>query len=368
MFDLDEFLKSTSSFDVLETSDFAKTGGMYTPSLGDRHIDSALTNISLAFVQSAEGFVAERTFRTVDVNHKSDVFWEYPRGEFNLNLMEERAPGAESAGAGYNVNELPYNCKVYALHTPIPDQIRSNADSAFNLDRDAVQFLTQKSLIHREVKWATDYFASGQTPGQVWTFVGDGIAGVTTATDFTGAGTNDVQQWDQATSKPIEIVRTAIRTVQQETGFRPNIMTMGRAVFDVLVDHPDIIGRIDSGQTPNGPAMASKQLLAALFEVDEILVMDAIVNSAKFGLPAQHAFIGGKNALLCYRPSSPGLMTPAAGYTFNWTGFVGANEAGGRIKNFRVESRESDIIEIQSSFDQHKVASDLGFFFNGIVS
>ena len=73
------------------------------------------------------------------------------------------------------------------------------------------------------------------------------------------------------------------RIIQEQTGFRPNVLGIGRPVFDILLDHPDIVGRIDRGQTPNGPARASRQDLAALFELEAIEVMDAIYNDAAGG-------------------------------------------------------------------------------------
>jgi hypothetical protein len=157
------------------------------------------------------------------------------------------------------------------------------------------------------------------------------------------------------------------REVLRNTGFMPNTLTVGRDVFDVLVDHPDIVGRLDRGQTPVGPAKANKLQLAALFEVNEVLVMDAIQNTAKEGQTPVHSFIGGKNALLSYRPDTPGLMTPSAGYTFSWTGRIGAGNDGMRIKRFRLERIESDRIEIDTSYDQKLISGDLGAYFVAIV-
>ena len=76
--------------------------------------------------------------------------------------------------------------------------------------------------------------------------------------------TNDLVYWNNASSSPIEDVRLAKRTVQESTGFRPNILVLGRPVYDTLIDHADIIGRLDRGQTA-GPAMATRESLAALF-------------------------------------------------------------------------------------------------------
>ncbi len=114
--------------------------------------------------------------------------------------------------------------------------------------------------------------------------------------------------------------------------------------------------------------MVMRDALGALFEMDEILVMDAIENTANEGATNVHAFIGGSNALLLYTPSSPGLMIPSAGYTFTWNGFMGGGALATRIKRMRMEHLESDRIEIQMAFDQKLVAADLGAMFLNAVS
>ena len=77
---------------------------------------------------------------------------------------------------------------------------------------------------------------------------------------------------------------------------------------------------------------------------------------------------GDEQALLTYSERSPGIMKPSAGYTFSWTGMRGAGANGGRIKRFRMEHLESDRVEIEMAFDQKQVASDLGAFFNDVLT
>ncbi len=335
------------------------------PSRSDVHVNRPLTNISISFLQGADKFVASRVFPNIPVLKQSDAYFTFDRGEFNRDEMEERAPGTESAGGSYKVSTDTYFARTRAYHKDIPDTVRANADDPLNMDREATDYVTLKGLIKREVLWGAAYFTAGD-PGDTWTFDVDGAASRSGSFDPTSAANNDVVFWNNAASTPIEDVRLLKRFVLESTGFMPNIMTMGRAVFDALLDHPDIVGRLDRGQT-TGTAVANKDSLAALFELEEILVMDAIQNTAKEGQTAVHAFIGGKHALLSFRPSSPGLMTPSAGYTFSWTGLVGSGNDGLRIKRFRRPALESDRVEIDMSFDQKRIAEDLGAFFGNIV-
>jgi len=323
-----------------------------SPSRGDVHVDRPLSNISLAFLQSQDNFVADQAFPIVSVPSKSDQYTTYDRGMFNRDEMTELAPGARADAANYTLSTGTYNAKVYALAKDIADQVRANADSHIALDREATEFLTVKALIKKEKLWASAHFITG-----VWTTERAGVASGPTGTQFL--------RWDVASSTPIEDMRAAVRAVHQLTGFRPVRLVLGREVYDALLDHPDIVGRIDRGQT-SGPAVAMRDSLAALFELEQILVMDAIENTAAHGVANSHSFIGGKNALLLYTPASPGLMTPSAGYTFSWSSM--GNGLGTRMKRFRMDPESSDRLQIEMSFDQKLIAADLGAFFLDAVS
>lgn len=340
-----------------------------SPSRSDVHVNKPLTNISIGYIQDENAFVAGKVFPVIPVDKQSDAYFTYDRGDFNRDEMEERTPGTESAGGTYAIGNETYYAKKRAFHRDIPDDVRNNADDPIDLDSEATLFVTQKALINREVNFATSYFTAG-APGDTWTFDVDGVAsGATAAGSFdpTNASNNDVLQWNDSSSTPVEDIRRGKRYVQESTGFKPNSLTLGQTVYDALVDHPDIVGRIDRGQT-QGAARANLVTLADLFEVDQVLVMGGVRNTAKAGVTAVHSFIGGKHALLSYVPKAPGLMTPSAGYTFAWKAPFGMTPQGFRIKKFRMDNLESDRVEIDSAYDQKKIAADLGYFFGGIVA
>lgn len=329
---------------------------MPNPTPGDVHVNTPLTNVSIAFIQNAKNFVASRVFPNIPVSKQSDRYYTYDRGEFNRDEAQLRAPGTESAGGSYTLDNTPtYFANVFAFHKDIPDQVRNNADSVVNPDMEATNYVTMKALLKREKTFATNYLSTS-----VWT------------TDMTGVSSNpsgnQFLQWNDANSNPIEDIRTGKRVVAESTGFEANTLVLGRSVWDKLVDHPDIIDRVKYGQTPGNPAAVSIQALASLLEVERILVMNAIENTAKEGATAAHSFIGGKKALLCHSASSPGLMTPTAGYTFSWTGQTGAGQEGNRIRRFRMENLSSDRVEIEFAFDMKLVSADLGYFFTSAVA
>ena len=136
-------------------------------------------------------------------------------GYFNRDEMAKRAPGTESQGSGFTVATDNYFCDVWAFHHDIPDQRRANADAALAPDREAAELLMRKALIRKEKDWATTNFTTS-----VWTTDLTGVAGAPAGGQF--------QQWDQASSTPLEDVAAGMDTVLESTGFMPNTLVLSQ--------------------------------------------------------------------------------------------------------------------------------------------
>lgn len=329
---------------------------MPQPTPGAVHVDRPLTNISIAYMQEADSFIARRVAPNVPVQKQSDLYFKYPRGFFMRDQMEKRGPASESAGSGYNVETDSYRCDVWALHIDVDDQTRSNADAPLAPDTDATQFLSQQALIRREGIFAETALASG-----VWTHERTG-SNSTPSTD------TQFLQWDDSTSTPIEDVRAWRRTVQRATGFLPNTLVLGPDVEDALMDHPDIVDRIKYGQQNSNVANVNMQVLSALFNIPNVMSMEGLKNSADEGQTDSIDFINAKDAFLAYIEPSPGLRKPSAMYTMVWSGFIGAGGDGQRMKSFRMEALSADRMEIEMAIDMKVVAPDLGLFINDAVA
>lgn len=316
------------------------------PTLSDVHINRPLTDISVAFMQTAADFVADRVFPTVPVAKQSDLYFVYSRADWFRSVAERRAPGTESAGSGWDLATQQYFAHKYAIHKDVSDDIRANADAAIRMDQDATQFVTQQCMLIREITWRDNYFVTG-----VW------------ANEST-----PVTLWDAGGSTPIEDIRAEIINVKAATGFRPNVVVMSPRVWAVLQDHPDFVARVNAGQTPGGPALMNLNALAAVLEIDEAMVAWGVENTAQEGATEATDFLVGNHLLLAYRAPAPSLLQPSAGYTFSWTGLLGSGAFGNRIKRFRIERIESDRIECELAFDTAIVADDLAHFFLNPIS
>jgi len=326
---------------------------MPNPIRQDIHVNGPLTNISIAYIQKASSFVAGQVFPSLPVRKQSDRYFAYLKEDWFRDAAMKRKKGTESAGGGYEIDNTPnYFCENWAYHKDVDDEDRANADSPLAPDRDAAQFITQKLLIRKEVEWVTRFFATS-----IWT------------TEYTGAaaeaGTAKVY-WSTAGSTPIQDVANAQIAIQAVTSFKPNVMVVSPYVHMHLRNHADILDRIK--YTERG--IVTKELLAALFEVDKYLVAEGVKNTSAKGATESTNFIAGKHCLLAYAAPSPGIKQPTAGYTFSWTGLNNANsKLGTTMSTFEMPwlGKGTKRIEGEMAFDLKLVAADLGAFFSGIV-
>jgi len=322
------------------------------PTAGDVHVNAPLTNFGQKYLLNASSFIASRAMPNIPVAKQSDLYYEFNKGDFLRDEAAQRADGTESAGGGFRLSTTPYYANVYAFHKDITDRQRANQDVQVRLDQSASQWVIQKLLIKRELLFTSSYISSGK-----W------------ATDKTLTAD---EKWDNALSDPIQQIREGKRTVQGQTGMRPNKMVIARDAYDALLDNDAIVGRIAGGATVALPAMVQKQRLTELLELEEIYVLDGIYNSAKANLAdptaATIGFMSTGTALLYYAPSSVNLDEPTAGSQFSWTGFTGATDSGQRIKRFRMENLSSDRVEGEMAFDYKLVGSELGYFFPAVLT
>jgi hypothetical protein len=317
------------------------------------HIDQPLTNLTLAYVQSQENFIADKVFPTVGVAKQSDKYYIYDRASMNRSGdVKKLAPRTEVDRIGLALSNSSYFADVYGLGMDFDEQTLANEDAALEIRAAGAQTLVNRILIDREEKFASTFFAAGvwtgqSTPANLWS--------------------------DYTNSTPITDVTTARRAMQLTSGgYKPNTMVVGKEVRDILINHPDILARLNGGATVSNTALVTNAKLAEIFEVESFFVMEAVKNSGAEGLAESNAFIGGKHALLTHTPSSAGLMTPAAGLTFAWNSISGVNNLGVSIESFSDDALKrmqvAEHIQAKLAYDMKVVGADLGYFFNTCVA
>ena len=330
----------------------------------DVHIDRPLTNFSVALFQDTTDFVSHRFFPRVPVVHASDLYDYYPSGYFNRIHESKRAEEGIANTIGYKVKQKSYQIGDDALRTFISDKKRANADNPMNLDRDGTALVTRALLLAGEQEFADRFLIPG-----VWT------------TDLTGVtgtpGPNQFVQWDDAASTPVEDVGK-IRLRMMLAGKRkPNKGLMTLDVYEVLKNHPDVLERIKYTGTMDDPARVQQRAIMALFELEELLIMQTVVNTAIEGIedadgnpPTTDTFMKEGVFLLGYAPRVATLMSPVAGVTFMQTNYIPMGVDGGpSVRRYReTPAKKGEYIEAEYAKDQRVVAPDLGALMTNVVS
>lgn len=333
---------------------------MPQPTVQDVHVSAPLTDLSVAYFQSQDVYVADKIFPMVAVQNQANLYYVWTKGDFFRDEAQQRADATESAGTGVTLSTQTYAAKVWALHQDIGPQVRANQDPAIDIDAMSTRHLMQKMLIRRDRIFMSTFMTS--TP---W---GSNVS--TGASSATGVpGTTTTVFWDDDTSSdPFTDIAFAQTTILQATGYMPNKLLLSWPAFQALRKHPLIIDRIKY-TTPTFAGTITPQLLAAAFDIEQVVVSRAVYNTAAEGVTASMSFVSGKHALVVYAAPSPGLLQPSAGYTFGWSGFTGLNSLGITAAQISMPWLGLGTVrnEVQMAFDMQVVGSDLGFFFSGIT-
>lgn len=302
------------------------------------HRDKALENISVAYKNGQ--FIASQLSPSVPVKHESDVWYTYSRDSLILP-QTLRANGGEANEIDWSVSTTSYRLNEHALKSIVTDRDRANADSALKLDVDTTESLTHRILMRRE----RDLLDILNNP-----------ANFATRTSLTSTFA-----WNQATSlsNPIIFVDSATADIARATGMKANVAVLDERSLRAAKEHSNTVDRIKY----TSPDSVTPQLLARLFNVESVLVSGAIQNTGQEVLSETMAFMMTDCAVVAYVERNPGLRKPSAFYTLEKQEFGNPY----KVKRWREEKRDGDMIEVQTMFQHVSPASQCAYHINDTI-
>ena len=186
-----------------------------------------------------------------------------------------------------------------------------------------------------------------------------------TANRTTLSGTSQFS--DYSNSDPYTTIMTALDGMLM----RPNIGVIGRLGLSKLRVHPKITAALAPSTTGNTltvngqGAPASLQALADLFELDQIIVGESFINTAKEGQTASMSRCWGKH--MAFLHQNPIATVRGEAITFGFTAEYG-NRVSGTIPEPKVGLRGAQRVRVGESLRELIVASDVGYFFQNVVA
>lgn len=306
---------------------------MAQPTTSDVHIDAALSNISIAYKN--DNYVGNKIFPVVPVDKQTDKYFTFTKDFWFRNSVERRGPGGNYPEGGLQVSNTNYECINMALSFPLPQEVIDNQDAGIDLETDGAEWLADQFALDREIALSAKIFDAS-----AWS----------SSTTLSGTG-----QWsDYANSDPVGDIHTGMETVKKAIGRYPNTMLMGAEVWDKLKFHPDLL---DIYKHTTAAVLSVDKVRDMFDGITQVLVGDAIKNTAAEGASYSGSYIWPKNVLLAWVATRPSMRTPSAGYTFIW------RQSGYTISIERIEERKRrrDLLLADHAYDQKLTATDAGY-------
>lgn len=237
--------------------------------------------------------------------------------------------------------EMPGMCEDHGLDYPLPqDDITQAKGSNTDPRGFATEFTANLVNLGREIRVAAKTFSANSY----------GAASVQTL-----SGTD---QFNDAASDPVAIITEMLDTPL----LRPNRLVFGKAVWGVLRRHPKLLKAIfPSG---NGEGMATRQQVADLFEVGEVLVGESFVNANRKGQAANFQRVWGNHIAGHFIDPTANNQ---AGVTWGLTMQYGQKVAGTSVDG-SIGARGGERVRVVDTVAELVVAPDAGFLIQNAIS
>jgi hypothetical protein len=304
-------------------------------------IQPELTAIAIAFRNQA--LVAERVLPSVPVGTQEFKYLQHNLAE-GITLPDTKVGrGSRPNQVEFSATELTDACRDYGLDDPIPNADLENAPSNYDPKAVAAEYLAGLIDLDREVRTATK---------------------VTTAASFAAANKATLagaSQWSHADANPVSAILTAFDGMP----IRPNCLLLGQAVWTALRQHPKVLAAVfPGGGNAGSGGVASRQAVADLLEIEDLIVGSSWQNTAKKGQTANRTRVWGKFALGFYRPQR---ITSAREMAFGFSAQWGERIAG-EIPDQNLGLRGGVAVRVGESRSETVACWDAGYLWSDAVA
>ncbi len=267
------------------------------PPVGQLHIDSALTNLSVQYRNTS--MIWPLVMPIVPVKKRSDKYFVYNEAD-SFTLPDDTIfPKGLANEYDWGTSDNNYSVRDHATADWLPEEVIENADAPLQPEVDTNNYLNLLLDVAQENRVASIIFNA---------------ANYAAANQEVLAGAS---QWSDANSTPIDDINNGIESCFGPDG-RANTLVFGIDTWKALRSHPQILDAVKAAtrlQASNG-GLASRDEVATLFEVEQILVGRGRYNTAKQGQAPAYARLWGKHAAALYMEKKPGIRSISFAVTF----------------------------------------------------
>lgn len=311
-------------------------------------VQPQLTALAVAYRNAK--LIADQILPRFSVNSPDFKYTVFNSKSDNFTIPDTRV-GRTSAPnqVDWSATEDTASVEDYALDQPVPYKDVAAAQAAglvagvtpVNPEAVATEQLSDLILLDREKRAAdlvfnaNSYAAANKTT----------LAGNTQWSDFVN-------------SSPIDAILTALDAMI----VRANTLLLGVAVWTKLRQHPKVVQAIYGTAATSG--VVSREQVAAILELDQVVVGQGWLNTAKKGQAVSMARVWGKDASLLYiNPLAASTKDLTFGVTAQW-----GQRIAGATPDSKIGARGGTMVRVAESVKELVLANDVGYFFQDAVA
>lgn len=302
-------------------------------SLSAYPIDPHLTAIAIAYRNKS--YIADLVLPRVRVGKQEFKFMLYGADQF-FNIPDTRVGRRSKPNEAHlEAKEVGDFTEDYGLDGGIPKADEDNSDERYSPLDAEVEFLQELIALDREARAAGLVFNNNSyDPALRETLAGG-------------------SQFNDPASSPIAKINTAL----DKPLVRPTQMVFGQPGWTKFRSHPEIVEAVLGTGVKKGNV--SREAVAELFEIDEVVVGASRANSAKRGQdPVLTRLWGNHLALLHKAPVPDAKGALQFGATFQWGERIAA-----QWEDKNMGLRGGTACRTGESVKERIVANQAGFFF-----
>lgn len=294
-------------------------------------ISASLTAIALAYKNT--GYIADAVLPRIIVGKQAFTWMEIPFDTFfnPQDTLVGRKGQVNQVDLGGR--EFTDSTEDHGLDDAVPQSDIDNADERYDPLGIATMGLTEFVALRREIRAA----ALVQNPASFDPANVQALAGGSQFSDYNN-------------SDPIGVVSSAL----DKCLMRPNQLVFSQEGWTKFRGHPKIISAVNASGAQSG--MASRQAVADLFEVSEVLVGQSRVNSAKPGQAPALSRVWGKHIAALYKAPVPEMKGSVTfGATFQW-----GDKVAGDWEDKKIGLRGGKWVRVGESVKERILAGQCG--------
>lgn len=319
-----------------------------------------LTNMSMAYFQAQDKYVAKSLFPILPVQLSTSSYYKFSKADLARDNVRRKPQFGKVEPAQMGMADDSYRCYV--------DQIIVGLDKIENLDfsrgrapgvadprKAKAKFIAEQMNIHLDVLFAESFFKTGVWANE-WT-------GNTTYSE----GSKQFIKFNDDNCDPIKLFDDLSTMIAEEGRRKPNKLGLGKKAFNALKSCPAIVERIKFGGSTSNPATVNEKVIAELLGIEKVVVFESTYNKAGLGEEADMNFICNPNdALLCYATDTPAIDEPTAGYIFTWD-MLGNGNFMPTLQYEGEGGTHSEFMEGLMGTDMKKTADDLAIYLHDCI-